>query len=146
MWDTTERIMVAITGAPGTDAVIRRAAGITARMKGDLHAVHVVRTRPVPPSSDGDALQAWRRLADDLGAQWHEISRDDPARALVDFATRASGDPDRVGIEPPQSLGGDDQGFGRPTGLALRFGQRRRCPRDHPARRGMDGTQGSAPS
>src|SRR3984957_6923843 len=42
MWDTTERIMVAITTAPGTDAVIRRAARITARMKGDLHAVHVV--------------------------------------------------------------------------------------------------------
>ena len=26
-------------------------------------------------------------MADDLGAHWHEIVRDDPARALVDFAT-----------------------------------------------------------
>ena len=37
-----ERIMVAVTGAHGTDAVIRRAARIAARTKADLHAVHVV--------------------------------------------------------------------------------------------------------
>ena len=34
--------MVAITGAHGTDVVIRRAARIAARTKADLHAVHVV--------------------------------------------------------------------------------------------------------
>jgi two-component system sensor histidine kinase KdpD len=86
MWDTTERIMVAITGAPGTDAVIRRAARITARMKADLHAVHVVATEQ-SRQRDAAPLNALERLADDLGAQWHEIIRDDPARALVDFAT-----------------------------------------------------------
>ncbi len=42
VWDTTERIMVAVTGAPGTDAVVRRAARIATRTKADLHAVHVV--------------------------------------------------------------------------------------------------------
>jgi two-component system sensor histidine kinase KdpD len=54
-------------------------------MKGALHAVHV--TAAEPRSGDAESLQALRRLADDLGAHWHEISRDDPARALVDFAT-----------------------------------------------------------
>jgi two-component system, OmpR family, sensor histidine kinase KdpD len=82
VWETRERIMVAVTGAPGTDNVIRRAARIATRTKGDFLAVHVVsaeqtRSRPV------DALRA---LAADLGAEWHEINRDDPARALVDFA------------------------------------------------------------
>jgi two-component system sensor histidine kinase KdpD len=85
MWDTNERIMVAVTAAQGTDAVIRRAARISARMKGALHAVHV--TSAEPRAGDAGSLQTLRRLADDLGAQWHEISRDDPARALVDFAT-----------------------------------------------------------
>ncbi len=85
MWDTTERIMVAITAAPGTDAVIRRAARLSARMKGDLHAVHVVAAEH-SRQRDADSLVALRRLADDLGAHWHEITRDDPARALVDFA------------------------------------------------------------
>jgi two-component system, OmpR family, sensor histidine kinase KdpD len=84
VWDTRERIMVAVTGAPGTDNVVRRAARIAARTKGDFLAVHVASaeqtaTRPV------DEI---RKLADDLGAEWHEISSDDPARALVDFGER----------------------------------------------------------
>ncbi len=86
MWDTSERIMVAITAAQGTDAVMRRAARLSARMKGDLHAVHVV-AGDYSPQRDGESLVALRRLADDLGAHWHEITRDDPARALVDFAS-----------------------------------------------------------
>jgi two-component system sensor histidine kinase KdpD len=86
VWDTTERIMVAITAAPGTDAVMRRAARLSARMKGDLHAVHVVAAEH-SHRRDADSLATLRRLADDLGAHWHEITRDDPARALVDFAT-----------------------------------------------------------
>jgi two-component system sensor histidine kinase KdpD len=85
MWDTAERIMVAITAAHGTDAVIRRAARLSARMKGDLHCVHVVGAEQ-SRQRDADALVALRKLADDLGADWHEIIRDDPARALVDFA------------------------------------------------------------
>jgi two-component system sensor histidine kinase KdpD len=86
MWDTTERIMVAVTAAPGTDAVIRRAARLSARMKGDLHAVHVVAAEQ-SRQRDAAALVALHQLADDLGAHWHEITRDDPARALVDFAS-----------------------------------------------------------
>jgi len=86
MWDTAERIMVAITAAQGTDAVIRRAARLSARMKGDLHAVHVISSEQ-SRTHGADTLDALRRLADDLGADWHEITRDDPARALVDFAS-----------------------------------------------------------
>ncbi len=36
VWDTAERILVAVTGAPGNDTVIRRAARIAARSKADL--------------------------------------------------------------------------------------------------------------
>lgn len=43
--------------------------------------------RTVPLDRDAASLTALRRLADDLGAHWHEITRDDPARALVDFAS-----------------------------------------------------------
>ncbi len=41
IWDTAERIMVAVTGAPGGDVVVRRAARIAQRVKGDLLVVHV---------------------------------------------------------------------------------------------------------
>lgn len=82
VWETRERIMVAVTGAPGTDNVVRRAARMAARTKGDLLAVHVVSAE----QSTGRSLGELQKLADDLGAQWHQINRDDPARALVDFA------------------------------------------------------------
>ena len=39
---TAERVLVGVTAAPGTDAVLRRAARIAARLKADLHVVHVV--------------------------------------------------------------------------------------------------------
>jgi two-component system sensor histidine kinase KdpD len=33
-----------------------------------------------------DPLDVRHRLADDLGAEWHVLNREEPARALVDFA------------------------------------------------------------
>lgn len=84
VWETRERFLVAVTGAPYTDHVIRRAARMAARAKGDLLAAHVVSGE----DARTDALDALRVLATDLGAEWHEIHGDDPARALVDFAER----------------------------------------------------------
>ena len=85
VWDTAERIMVAVTGAAGTDAVLRRAARIASRAHADLQAVHVVAddSSRVAPR---EALASVRHLAEDLGARWHEIVADDPAPALVQFA------------------------------------------------------------
>ena len=77
--------MVVVTAAPGTDAVLRRAARIALRAHAGLHAVYVVgndRSRPVPKQ----ALEAIKHLAEDLGATWHDIVSDDPAPALVHFA------------------------------------------------------------
>ena len=59
LWETTERIMVAVTGAPGNASVIRRAARIAARVKADLIAVHVI--------SGDDALALRHRRARSVG-------------------------------------------------------------------------------
>src|SRR5215470_14421097 len=40
-WETRERVVVALTGAPGGEHLVRRAARIGARTKGDLIGVHV---------------------------------------------------------------------------------------------------------
>ena len=40
-WETRERVVVAITGAPGTEDLIRRAARIAQRAHGELLGVHV---------------------------------------------------------------------------------------------------------
>jgi len=82
VWETTERIMVTVTDAPGNDAVVHRAARIANRLKGDLLAVHVATEDHLDPAKMGDL----RRLVDDVGGAWYEIPGDDPAKALVAFA------------------------------------------------------------
>jgi two-component system sensor histidine kinase KdpD len=85
LWETTERIMVAVTAAPGTDILLRRAARIAARVKGELWVVHVVSGESAGPSKGGK-IAALHTLADDLGARWQEIHDDNPARAIIVFA------------------------------------------------------------
>jgi two-component system sensor histidine kinase KdpD len=42
VWETHERILVGVTTAPGTDAIVRRAARMAARIKADLDILHVL--------------------------------------------------------------------------------------------------------
>jgi two-component system, OmpR family, sensor histidine kinase KdpD len=64
---TRERIMVALTGGPEGQALIRRAARIAARSGGDLLAVHVARPGG-PADAAAIALAAQRRLTESAGA------------------------------------------------------------------------------
>jgi two-component system, OmpR family, sensor histidine kinase KdpD len=71
--------------APGTDALIRRAARMASRLKADLDVVHVAASDATRPA-DRPAIGKLRELATDVGARWHEIQDDDPARAIARFA------------------------------------------------------------
>jgi two-component system sensor histidine kinase KdpD len=82
-WETSERIIAAVTAEPGADVLLRRAARIAARVKGELDVVHVVVGEA---TGGGRPIDELRALAADLGARWHEIEDDDPARALIGFA------------------------------------------------------------
>ena len=81
VWDTTERILVAVSGAPSVAPVVRRAARLAARIKGELFALHVADER----TSSKD-LARLRQLVDDVGGRWDEVVADDPATAIVDYA------------------------------------------------------------
>jgi two-component system, OmpR family, sensor histidine kinase KdpD len=85
LWETTERILVAVTAAPGTDMLLRRAARIAGRIKGELDVLHVTTGDEARPS-DHKAIAALQELAANLGARWHELPADDPARAITGFA------------------------------------------------------------
>jgi two-component system sensor histidine kinase KdpD len=85
LWETCERIMVAVTGAPGNDVLMRRAARIASRVKGELDVVHVI-AGDTGMHGGGRSIDGLRQLAVGLGARWHEIEDDDPARAIVSFA------------------------------------------------------------
>jgi two-component system sensor histidine kinase KdpD len=84
VWDTAERIMVAVTGAPGNDTVIRRAARIAARSKADLIGLHVVSSEDGPGRGATDDLQ---ELVVAVGGSWVVVTAtEDVAAAIVSAA------------------------------------------------------------
>src|SRR5207302_224822 len=87
VWETTERILVGATGAPGTDAIMRRAARMAARVHADLYVVHVTGGDGTG-QSDRKASKQLHKLAVDLGAHWDELQADDPAHALIEYARK----------------------------------------------------------
>lgn len=84
-WETRERVVVALTGAPSAEHVIRRAARVAGRVRGDLLGVHIrAGTGLATPTPGG--LDRQRALLTDLGGRYHEVVGDDVATALVQFA------------------------------------------------------------
>jgi two-component system, OmpR family, sensor histidine kinase KdpD len=90
VWETCERIMVAVTTVPGTDGLLRRAARMATRLKGELDVVHVAASDATPPSraEDHRSVAKLEQLTADIGARWHELQDDDAARAIASFARR----------------------------------------------------------
>ncbi|WP_236654319.1 sensor histidine kinase [Streptacidiphilus anmyonensis] len=89
VWETRERVVVALTGGPEGETLIRRAARIADRAgSGALLAVHVARSDGLA-DADQAALTAQRHLVESLGGSYHSVVGDDVPTALLDFA-RAS--------------------------------------------------------
>ncbi|MEU1409109.1 ATP-binding protein [Streptomyces sp. NPDC005728] len=87
VWETRERVVVALTGGPEGDTLVRRAARIAARSAGgDLLAVHVARSDGLAAGVSHASLARQRRLVEDLGGSYHSVVGDDIATTLVEFA------------------------------------------------------------
>lgn len=84
-WEARERVVVAITGAPSSEQLIRRAARIAERSRGDLIGVHI-RAADGRDDAPEHLLERHRQLLDDLGGDYHELVTGDVVVALVDFA------------------------------------------------------------
>ncbi|MGW9021877.1 DUF4118 domain-containing protein [Leucobacter chromiiresistens] len=85
-WEARERVVVALTGGPEGETLLRRGARIAARSAGgELLAVHV-------SSQDGlrtehpAALAQQRALVEKLGGSYHQVIGEDVPTALVEFA------------------------------------------------------------
>ncbi len=86
-WETKERVVVGLTGGPEGETLVRRAARIAARTRGELLALHVARSDGL--SGPGvAALTAQRLLVESLGGSYHSVVGDAVAPALLDFARR----------------------------------------------------------
>ncbi|MGZ4489655.1 MAG: DUF4118 domain-containing protein [Nocardioidaceae bacterium] len=85
-WEARERIVVALTGGPEGETLIRRATRIASRAAGaELLAVHVVRSDGLTGANPAD-LARQRTLLESLGGSWHQVVGDDVAAALLEFA------------------------------------------------------------
>jgi two-component system sensor histidine kinase KdpD len=90
VWEARERIVVAITGGPEGDTLIRRAARIASRSRqGDLLAVHVSRSDGLA-DADPARIERQRELVESLGGSFHVVVGDDVPSALLDFARGAN--------------------------------------------------------
>ena len=85
-WEARERVVVALTGGPEGETLIRRGARIAARSAGgQLIAVHVTTQDGLRQGTPG-ALSVQRALVEKLGGTYHQTIGDDVPEALVQFA------------------------------------------------------------
>jgi two-component system sensor histidine kinase KdpD len=84
-WETRERVMVALTGSPDGERLIRRAARIAQRTKGELVAVHVI-TQDGLAAPAAKLLERQRELVAEVGGSYHEVVGEDIGDALLDAA------------------------------------------------------------
>jgi two-component system sensor histidine kinase KdpD len=87
-WETRERILVAVTGAEGSEQVMHRAARIASRTKGELHVAHV-RATDEPQRTTATDLERLKVLAESLNGQWVLLEGDSLANTLVEYALRS---------------------------------------------------------
>jgi two-component system, OmpR family, sensor histidine kinase KdpD len=85
-WEARERVVVALTGGPEGDTLIRRAARIAARSSGgDLLAVHITKSDGLADANPA-TLAEQRRLVESLGGTYHQVVGDNVPETLLTFA------------------------------------------------------------
>ncbi len=84
-WEARERVVVAVTGGPESETLVRRASRIASRSSAELMVVHVVRGDGLSGLS-APQMGKVRELALSLGATLHTVVGDDVPSALLEFA------------------------------------------------------------
>lgn len=84
-WETRERVVVAVTGGPESETLVRRAFRIASKSSAELMVVHVVRGDGLSGVS-APLMGKVRELSASLGATVHTVIGDNVPKALLDFA------------------------------------------------------------
>ncbi|BCI86035.1 hypothetical protein NIIDMKKI_12410 [Mycobacterium kansasii] len=85
LWEARERVVVAVTGGPESETLVRRASRIASKSSAELMVVHVIRGDGLAGLSEA-RMSKIRELAGSLDASLHTVVGDDVADALLDFA------------------------------------------------------------
>jgi two-component system sensor histidine kinase KdpD len=97
-WPAKERIVVAVTGGPESETLLRRGARLAQRAAGsDLLAVHVIATDGLA-TVDESRISRAQQLAAELGGTFHSVVGEDVPAAVVDFASGANATMIVVGV------------------------------------------------
>ncbi|WP_156688293.1 sensor histidine kinase [Mycobacterium sp. Marseille-P9652] len=84
-WEARERVVVAVTGGPESETLMRRASRIASKSSAELMVVHVIRGDGLAGLSEARMAKI-RELATSLDASLHTVVGDDVPTALLDFA------------------------------------------------------------
>ena len=84
-WEARERVVVAVTGGPESETLVRRASRIASKSSAELMVVHVIRGDGLAGVS-APQMGKVREVAASLGATLHTVVGDDVPTALLDFA------------------------------------------------------------
>lgn len=84
-WEARERVVVAVTGGPESETLVRRAFRIASKSSAELMVVHVARGDGLSGVS-APQMGKVRELAASLGATVHTVVGDDVPTALLEFA------------------------------------------------------------
>ncbi|MCV7227834.1 sensor histidine kinase [Mycolicibacterium komossense] len=84
-WEARERVVVAVTGGPESETLVRRAFRIASKSSAELMVVHVVRGDGLAGVS-APMMGRVRELTSSLDATLHTVVGDDVPTALLDFA------------------------------------------------------------
>src|SRR6201996_143462 len=85
MWEAREGVVVAVTGGPESETLVRRASRIASKSSAELMVVHVIRGDGLAGASER-RMSKVRELANSLDASLHTVVGDDVPTALLDFA------------------------------------------------------------
>ncbi|MFG1780886.1 DUF4118 domain-containing protein [Rhodococcus oryzae] len=88
-WEARERVVVAVTGGPESETLVRRAGRIASKSSAELIVVHVVRGDGLAGVSAPEMGKV-RRLATSIGASLHSVVGDDVPSTLLEFARAAN--------------------------------------------------------
>lgn len=85
-WGVIDRVLVAITARESSSKLIRRGYQLAHRLDGDLWVVHIRPPGVLLPASQETVLVELRRLVEELDGHFIDMSGDDVAAEIIEFA------------------------------------------------------------
>jgi two-component system sensor histidine kinase KdpD len=85
-WGAVDRVLVAVTPRASSAKLVRRGFQLARRLDGELWVVHVRPPAVLLGSSEQTAVEDLRGLAEGLGGSFIEVSSEDVAAGIIEFA------------------------------------------------------------